>query len=68
MSKRRTLLDNYTEIVKVSLSLPSLTRAVVLVDNEIEAIRAEYEARIAYLEHQNDQMQSRIAVLEALSG
>ena len=68
MSKRRTLLDNYTEIVKVSLSLPSLTRAVVLVDNEIEAIRAEYEARIVRLESDIERLMERVGDLEAAGG
>ncbi len=65
MSERKTLADR---LGAHAIQPSDLDRAVLAISDEIESIRALYEARVAYLEHQNEQLQSRIAVLEALSG
>lgn len=65
MSERKTL----SEIVdRLNLTPTHLNILVGAISNELEAIRVIYEARVSYLENQNEIIQTRLAVLEARCG
>lgn len=61
-----TLLDRWKKIESTGGTHPWLLELAAMASDEIEVMRAEYGARVAYLEHQNEETQRRLAILEAL--
>lgn len=65
MSERKTLLDKWKEVPRRMDYEEECDEVIDLTSAELEAIRALYDARVAYLENQNEIIQTRLAVLEA---